>query len=917
MKKRILGIMLTMCMLLSALPLTSIVATAAENVSTQSVASATGAEVVSVKLNGTANGGFNKYAVKVSGTASKVQVIFPNANTYTFNRSGSEAKNDNSRGVVSIKAYDKDGNEVALGSDSTASELWVINMALKEGTYTVRAKYKNTWEAKGKTVTVSYSVKAPEEVKVTKVEGKDGSYSFKLDGTAQKIQVIHPNKMTNTFTKSNSSVSVKYYNSENAEVDRDSGEVAYEIWTISKKYNDGSYSVIAKYYNGTTYVWGTTALAFDIANGEVDITLDSDKLNALSAFTYEKNSDGKVKITGVKDNSVTEIVVPDFVYEIARGAFKDCTSLEKLTVPYVGNRSNGEYYYIGYVFGAKSVKQSGTALPETLKEITVTGGYSNDEKLQSYAFYDCPNLTNIIIGDGVTYFERSVFVDCVGLESLTVPFVGRSLEEATSERIAYSFGYFFSSSTKYSELMESLNCYIFDQWSDEFSNPIDSGDNVIAYIPKTLKKVTINGGKIGDACFQYNSVIENVVLGNNVTSIGDFAFFRCLSLNKVEIPESVGFIGSHAFFKTPFNETLDAEAGDGFIYINNVLYEYIGSATDIVIKEGTISISPYAFANNSTIGTVKCPSSLRYIGSKKHNYQSGAFYKCQNLKKIELNEGLKVIGNGAFYNCTSLDEITFPSSLEFIGWRAMQETAWYNNQPDGEIYIETMFYEYKGEMPENTTLTLREGTTGIVGYAFSGKQTLVGIDIPDSVKWIGEAAFYTTGLTEITLPKSLEQIGSYAFYQCPLKGEIIIPKGVKTLPQKGFLKEGSDKLIVRFEEGSQLETLATESICGSDTVFYLPDSVQYFMNSCFSGGTIFAPDMNNVKYMGSSQGSVTLYALENANASWADGISLKANGISSKTVYKYRENEPKVDENGNYIGSYWHYDENGNITVWE
>lgn len=48
-----------------------------------------------------------------------------------------------------------------------------------------------------------------------------------------------------------------------------------------------------------------------------------------------------MKITGVKDTSVTELVVPDFVYEIECGALKDCTSLVKLTVPFAGNRSNG------------------------------------------------------------------------------------------------------------------------------------------------------------------------------------------------------------------------------------------------------------------------------------------------------------------------------------------------------------------------------------------------------------------------------------------------------------------------------------------------------------------------------------------------------------------------------------------------
>lgn len=913
MKKRILGIMLTMCMLLSALPLTSIVATAAENVSTQSVASATGAEVVSVKLNGTANGGFNKYAVKVSGTASKVQVIFPNANTYTFNRSGSEAKNDNSRGVVSIKAYDKDNNEVALGSDNTASELWVINMALKEGTYTVRAKYKNTWEAKGKTVTVSYSVKTPEEVKVTKVEGKDGSYSFKLDGTAQKIQVIHPNKMTNTFTKSNSSVSVKYYNSENAEVDRDSGEAAYEIWTISKKYNDGSYSVIAKYNNGTTYVWGTTALAFDITNGEVDITLDSDKLNALSAFTYEKNSDGKVKITGVKDNSVTEIVVPDFVYEIARGAFKDCTSLEKLTVPYVGNRSNGEYYSIGYIFGSKSFKKNNELLPTSLKEVTVTGGYSNDETIRTNAFYNCQNLTSINIEDGITHIEEAIFFDCLSLEQLTLPFCGDADKKITDLEVR-SFGWAFSTKTNASGNQGCKNL-VSDVYDDYYILFREVGDRRV--VPSSLKSVTIKSGVISKECFVYLEKIEKVVLGEGVTYIGDWCFQGCENLKELSVLGTPEYVGEYKYMlygtelKTKWEE--EAKNGDGFIYLNDtVLLAYIGTDENVEIREGTVVIAPRAFGYDTadSVKSVKCPSTLKRISDynsdyKTYNLSYSAFRP--NLEKIELNEGLEYIGNFAFRDCEKLTEITIPQSVVHIGIRAFDNTGWYNNQPDGPVYIDDVLYAYKGTLPENTTYTVREGTTGIAHCAFMGQTNLVGINIPNSVTWIGQAAFCDCSLTSIDLPDNLTSIGYCAFLNCAIQ-EIIIPKGVKTLPFVGGIYGSSTKLKIKLEEGSQLEIIAeeaTNSIYISGDVIVLPESVRYIEYLGVRGMTVLLPINTRLVV---SASSCTFYYM---------GSKEQAKPDLPGTIFYYSEDEPDVDENGDYNDNYWHYDENGNITVWE
>ncbi len=220
-----------------------------------------GAQVDSVTLNGTANGGYNKYSVKVNGSAKKLKVMLPNGGTYTFDRS-EKLVTSNLRGIVSIKAYDKNGNEIALGSTDTIYEIWVLNMKLAEGEHTVKAKYKNTWEASGKGFAVSYATTS-EEVKVVDVQGNNGSYTFKLNGTAQKLQIVYANGATCTLSKTNSSVRVRYYNANDVEVEKSSDNIAYEIWTVNKKLASGTYNILAKYYNGTTHVWNTIGFAFE------------------------------------------------------------------------------------------------------------------------------------------------------------------------------------------------------------------------------------------------------------------------------------------------------------------------------------------------------------------------------------------------------------------------------------------------------------------------------------------------------------------------------------------------------------------------------------------------------------------------------------------------------------------------------
>ena len=635
----------------------------------------------------------------------------------------------------------------------------------------------------------------------------------------------------------------------------------------------------------------------------------------LAAFTYTTDSYGRVKITGVKDTSVTELVVPDFIYEIERGALADCTSLVKLTVPFAGNRSNGEQTYIGYAFGANNYTESGTVLPATLKDITVTGGYAKNDTLDTFAFYDCTNLTNIVIGDGVTYINPSVFVDCISLESLTVPFLGDCKKEITDSYqlpLNYLFGY-SDYGTKYTDNVHLVYGILNEMYSDRKTSAFD-GEKIYSYIPNTLKEVTVNGGAIGDKAFEGQVTIEKVILGNGVNAIGYMAFGNCNNLNEVIIPDSVIDISMWAFRNTPYQNTLLANAEDGFIYINKVLYEYHGSDTDVVIKDGTVAVSDFAFGENTKIEKVTCPDSLRYLGCAVGQSADGVFFKCTNLKTVVLNEGLEHIGVGAFENCSAIDNFDFPDSLNYVGYLAFSGTSWANNLPKGEIYIGKIFYKYnpQGELTEPTTITVKEGTVGIADRAFCRFETdyadfvnLVGVNIPDSVTWIGDEAFYrATDLQEIKLPKNLTELGWRAFGFCASLKEITIPKGVKKLPQ--YIFASCSGISVRFEENSQLNTICDRSITSG--VYYMPEGIQYIFDDL--DGTVLVTSMNKLRAVKSSW-SVRVLVPTYADVGW----TFRA---GSTVVYYYSDEKPAVSpRTGEYIGTFWHYDENGKPVKWE
>ena len=145
------------------------------------------------------------------------------------------------------------------------------------------------------------------------------------------------------------------------------------------------------------------------------------------------------------------------------------------------------------------------------------------------------------------------------------------------------------------------------------------------------------------------------------------------------------------------------------------------------------------------------------------------------LTTVTIPNSVTGIGYGAFRDCSSLTSITIPNNVTSIGSEAFEGTLWYDNQPNGVIYIGKILYSYKGDITGNTPIVIKKGTIRIEKDAFEGCIGLTSITIPNSVTSIGDNAFAEcTGLTSITIPNSVTNIGWGAFGGCASLNSVVI-----------------------------------------------------------------------------------------------------------------------------------------------
>ena len=373
------------------------------------------------------------------------------------------------------------------------------------------------------------------------------------------------------------------------------------------------------------------------------------------------------------------------------------------------------------------------------------------------------------------------------------------------------------------------------------------------WVNKTIKKVIIERGvtSIGEYAFAMCGSLESIEIPDGMTSIGKYAFNGCESLENIKIPAGVTSIGASAFDGCKSLKSI--EIPDGLTSIEARIFCDCSSLENVKIPAGVTSIGEYAFAACSSLKSIEIPDEITsieegifYDCSSLENVKipagvtsigASAFYCCKSLKSIEIPDGVTSIEDNTFGECINLESIKIPAGVTSIGEYAFAACSSLKSIeiPDEITSIEEGIF-YDCSSLENVKIPA--GVTSIGAKAFDYCESLKSIEIPDGVTSIGASAFYwCESLKSIEIPAGVTSIGASAFYCCKSLESIKIPAGVISIGKESF---GDCSDLDIYFTGNHPEEMANDWLSESSNVtIYYPqnDSTWKGIESESFGGT--------------------------------------------------------------------------------
>ncbi len=408
------------------------------------------------------------------------------------------------------------------------------------------------------------------------------------------------------------------------------------------------------------------------------------------------------------NTSLQSVSIPANITEIGEGAFSGCKNLTAVNFA-SGNTLNYIAPYTFYNTGLTSV-----TLPDTVGEV---GDYAF--ALSKIAVFGFTPRGNVVFGNGVFY-------NCKELVNITL-----------DEKITVMGDLTFAACT-------SLN-------SVKMPAVTSLGANTFYKTPALAVAEFATGAKVtGTYTFAADTTTDRVkltqvVLGNAIAEIGDYAFYNCANLAAINLnfdPAGAKTIGNYAFYNnvklSEVKGLSDAEKIGNYAFTNCNALTALNLTNAKKIGDGAFRIS-----EGKAYTSVEIPSAEKI----------GAFAFCGgNEKSLIIPASLKEAGIGAFAASSSLKEFKVEEGNKYffvddgVLYRNIKNVVEINGEEQDTGLYGLVAYPAEKSADVYTVL---DNTARIEGGAFYGMHAKINkVVMPYSLKSVGAMAFFQSGITE-------------------------------------------------------------------------------------------------------------------------------------------------------------------------
>lgn len=527
--------------------------------------------------------------------------------------------------------------------------------------------------------------------------------------------------------------------------------------------------------------------------------------------------------------ALEKIVLPDSVTTIQDAAFSNCQALQDINLPsgltYLGSSAFFNCISLQQVTIPSQITELNAYLFHQCTGLTSFTVPSHITKIGLGAFQSCTALEEIELHDGITEIGNAAFSYCKSLENMVLPMYISEIQDRTFygairlQQITIPAGVRAIGESAFGGYSESQNgatplkdVYIHmdeNTWNNyvtvEEGNDRLLAANLTFMAPSLLESgscgaegsdaryqlysdgtLIITGtGIIRNEAFRGRADIEEILIHNSITGVGDYAFDQCSNLKRVILPATMQTISGESFYHCP-----------------SLIRFFMGGESEYL----TVDPDGRLYNKDMTV-LIKCPAASGTtkfaIPDTVTTILPGAFLGCSTLEEFSLPGTLTTVEREAFVGCDALTDVVVKMSER--KWNQTVTVAEGNEcllhanlhfRPDeddgyhwvsiptsstglkkGDLYLD--FYDYAGQIDRENRIELLQALkagnwlididAGVLkgsyeiyvgGSGFMEERWI----FPDESKPVLASALREAGVTWITLPYSADGLQDGDWY---------------------------------------------------------------------------------------------------------------------------------------------------------